>query len=677
MPMRFPPPNWQRLLVLLGLLALIPLLPPSTPAHADSAGAPYMAPISQGSDADFFGIVGRDPDYEWNTDPAQYPNDVNRAALEGMARDLAYAGAGWVRIELRAEHDVNAPGGPGYIDYRKWDWFIKECAPKYGLKVLLLLGSGLLDHSTVDPSVAFARINDPPDRLDDTNNYVRLYAARAREVADHFGDSVAAYEILNEPNISDILYQDTNGEQVEFKPEIFGALLAEVYTAIKPAHPGVQLIVGGLLYGARPNGGSADLDYLWKLYHSSPRLEEYKAANGHYPFDGVAIHAYFVGTPQEIVDHLWALRGVMVDAEDTSKLWLTEIGVSGTPPTVDPSYLAATPTASEDTQAAFIKQLFAMLQTQTQGFVAHAFWFKYEDFPLGSQWVDYGLVRLPIVGQSYVQPPSPRKMAFEAFQSVANPSALPGTPEDPGTLPADAYYFPQTEHAISGAFRQYWEQNGGLMRFGYPLTKVFLAGGTRVQYFERARFEYHPENTPPYDVELGLLTGYLTQDRSFPKAPAITPTPTPAPPPPCPTTPTVTPTTTTIPLATATPTATTPARTPAATCVPVTPTTAATVVAGPITPTATPEPTTIYFPQTGHNLGGAFLQYWKTTGGLASYGYPISEELREINQADGKTYVVQYFERARFELHPENQPPYNVLLGQMGRETLNGGGWYR
>jgi hypothetical protein len=111
--------------------------------------------------------------------------------------------------------------------------------------------------------------------------------------------------------------------------------------------------------------------------------------------------------------------------------------------------------------------------------------------------------------------------------------------------------------------------------------------------------------------------------------------------------------------------------------VPVTPTTAATVVAGPITPTATPEPTTIYFPQTGHNLGGAFLQYWKTTGGLASYGYPISEELREINQADGKTYVVQYFERARFELHPENQPPYNVLLGQMGRETRNGGGWYR
>ncbi|MGN6812802.1 MAG: hypothetical protein ACTHMP_18215, partial [Thermomicrobiales bacterium] len=39
---------------------------------------------------------------------------------------------------------------------------------------------------------------------------------------------------------------------------------------------------------------------------------------------------------------------------------------------------------------------------------------------------------------------------------------------------------------------------------------------------------------------------------------------------------------------------------------------------------------------------------------------------------DGNTYVVQYFERARFEHHPENQPPYNILLGQFGRRILAG-----
>jgi hypothetical protein len=29
---------------------------------------------------------------------------------------------------------------------------------------------------------------------------------------------------------------------------------------------------------------------------------------------------------------------------------------------------------------------------------------------------------------------------------------------------------------------------------------------------------------------------------------------------------------------------------------------------------------------------------------------------------------VQWFERARFELHPENAPPFNVLLGLLGNE---------
>jgi hypothetical protein len=46
-------------------------------------------------------------------------------------------------------------------------------------------------------------------------------------------------------------------------------------------------------------------------------------------------------------------------------------------------------------------------------------------------------------------------------------------------------------------------------------------------------------------------------------------------------------------------------------------------------------------------------------------GYPISDELEE-KLADGKIYTVQYFERARFEFHPENPAPYNVLLGALG-----------
>jgi hypothetical protein len=73
-----------------------------------------------------------------------------------------------------------------------------------------------------------------------------------------------------------------------------------------------------------------------------------------------------------------------------------------------------------------------------------------------------------------------------------------------------------------------------------------------------------------------------------------------------------------------------------------------------------------FFAQTGHYVGGEFLKYWQSHGGLAQQGYPISDEFTEVSPLDGKSYTVQYFERAVFELHPENQAPYNVLLSQLG-----------
>jgi hypothetical protein len=72
------------------------------------------------------------------------------------------------------------------------------------------------------------------------------------------------------------------------------------------------------------------------------------------------------------------------------------------------------------------------------------------------------------------------------------------------------------------------------------------------------------------------------------------------------------------------------------------------------------------FPETGKTVSGRFLQYWNQNGGLAQQGYPISEEFMEKSDLDGKTYMVQYFERVVFEYHPENEPPYDVLLSQLG-----------
>ena len=92
----------------------------------------------------------------------------------------------------------------------------------------------------------------------------------------------------------------------------------------------------------------------------------------------------------------------------------------------------------------------------------------------------------------------------------------------------------------------------------------------------------------------------------------------------------------------------------------------------PADPAVVAKPGQRFFTETGHNLGGDFLSYWTAQGGLAQFGYPLSEEMQET--LDGKTYTVQYTERARFERHPENQPPYTVLLGQFGRLLLNQGG---
>ena len=74
-----------------------------------------------------------------------------------------------------------------------------------------------------------------------------------------------------------------------------------------------------------------------------------------------------------------------------------------------------------------------------------------------------------------------------------------------------------------------------------------------------------------------------------------------------------------------------------------------------------------YFSETGHNLLNSFKQYWDTNGGIAQFGYPLTEEFTERNPADDHTYTVQYFERARFEWHPDTS---TVMLGKIGQEVF-------
>lgn len=177
-----------------------------------------------------------------------------------------------------------------------------------------------------------------------------------------------------------------------------------------------------------------------------------------------------------------------------------------------------------------------------------------------------------------------------------------------GARAADCISFPETGQTLCDRFLDYWNAHGGLAINGYPLTAArmeTLEDGKQylVQWFERVRMEYHPENADPqYQVLLGQFGRKIR----------------------------------------------------------------------PADPAVAAKPGQRFFSETGHNLGGDFLAYWTAQGGLAQFGYPLTEEIQET--LDGTPHTVQYTERARFERHPENQPPYNVLLGQFGRLLLNQSG---
>ncbi|HMA34072.1 MAG TPA: alkaline phosphatase family protein [Chloroflexia bacterium] len=181
--------------------------------------------------------------------------------------------------------------------------------------------------------------------------------------------------------------------------------------------------------------------------------------------------------------------------------------------------------------------------------------------------------------------------------------------------------FPETHQTVSGDFLSYWDNHGGLAQQGYPISPELQESSPTdgkiytMQYFERAVFERHPENAPPFTVLLSLLGTFRYQQQYPHGAPGQTPNTAPG---------------------------------------------------------------SVLFAETGHRLGGLFLDYWRSHGGLAQQGYPISDEFTETSALNGQPYRVQYFQRAVFEYHPENQPPYQVLLSQLGtfryREKYPSGG---
>jgi DNA/RNA endonuclease G (NUC1) len=173
----------------------------------------------------------------------------------------------------------------------------------------------------------------------------------------------------------------------------------------------------------------------------------------------------------------------------------------------------------------------------------------------------------------------------------------------PSTAPSGRC-FPETGYCIDGAIRTYWERNGGLAVFGFPLTpqsnERVEGRSLQAQWFERDRLEIQPDGL----VTAGRLGVERMEQLGAPWRPGVAPPPAPG-------------------------------------CA--------------------------SFAETGYQVCGPFLTYWRNNGGLERFGFPVTGMFS--TELEGRTYTVQYFERRRFELHPEIGPN-SVLLGLLGREVL-------
>jgi hypothetical protein len=73
-----------------------------------------------------------------------------------------------------------------------------------------------------------------------------------------------------------------------------------------------------------------------------------------------------------------------------------------------------------------------------------------------------------------------------------------------------------------------------------------------------------------------------------------------------------------------------------------------------------PSPPARCFTATGHTISGNFLRYFEAMGGEESLGYPITGPLEQ----EGR--LVQYFEYARLEDHPDSPSGPVVKLSMLG-----------
>lgn len=164
-------------------------------------------------------------------------------------------------------------------------------------------------------------------------------------------------------------------------------------------------------------------------------------------------------------------------------------------------------------------------------------------------------------------------------------------------------YFPEKGHWVTGVFlEKYHSVPNPDELFGDPITDAFLDDtyGFTIQYFEKVRFEYHPEAIPDLRVKISPLGEFLYRK-------------------------------------------------------------------GQTLPDAFNHSGCHFYPNVppGYYVCYDFLKFFEDNGGVAQFGYPISN----FETHDG--WIVQYFQRARFEWRPRSTAKNWVTLTDLGNQYFH------
>lgn len=254
--------------------------------------------------------------------PAQYRGVMLHSLWDGSTpadtrRELAAAralGANAVRVDVGWSTLERDGPGPSADYLGRLDRFM-DLAGRHGLGVVVNLSSTPCWASSAPTALRQGcrgawwergvQAYPPRDPAD--------FAAVARFVTRRYGARLAALELWNEPNQPQARAQFLRGPD---RPGAYARLVRAAYPAAKSGDTGVPVLAGALAF--------ADTRFLRTLYARGIRGYA----------DGISVHPYTDGrapsawgpADRSLLKGLFAIRRTMLDAGDTSPLWVTEYG---------------------------------------------------------------------------------------------------------------------------------------------------------------------------------------------------------------------------------------------------------------------------------------------------------------------------------------------------------------